>query len=289
MRLENRVLVSGMTILIGVMLLLVAGCGDDETNTPTTITGSMADHEFLAVKTQMDDFVDSTIAFFENGINTFQGISDGEDIIPPQYAVNPEQQDSWDTSYTNGWHVIQIAYTEKDQFEDGVWQMSLADSIQYKKNGVAQESWVDHDQLVYKHHWTWDVFDTTVNHTNFEGNADFTFADLTTGLATVTGSRDFNASNKIVHLDSTVWRDFTFTADVNNVTLKNSAFTGWSNCPVGGSVSTTIEMVYTKDDGDPVTTTWNATFTFNNGTMTASVSKGNTVWGYHSDMCDVPQ
>ena len=59
MRLENRVLVSGMTILIGVMLLLVAGCGDDETNTPTTITGSMADHEFLAVKTQMDDFVDS--------------------------------------------------------------------------------------------------------------------------------------------------------------------------------------------------------------------------------------
>lgn len=283
MRLEKRVLVSGMAILIGVMLIMVAGCGDDETNTPNTITGSLNDPDFVAVKTQLDDFVDSTIAFFQNGLNTLQGISDGDIIIPPQYAVNPDLQDSVHTSYTNGWHVIEISYTQGN-----VWQMTLADSIQYKKNGVAQEDWRGHDELVYKHHWTWDVFDTNVTHTSLAGNADFTFANVNTVQATVTGSRDFTANNKVVTVDSTIWRDFTFTADVNNVTLKNS-LGGWSSCPTGGSVSTTVEMVYTKDDDDPVTTTWNATLAFSNGTLTASVTKGNTVWSYTSDLCHVPQ
>lgn len=288
MRLANRVLVPGMAILIGVMLLLVAGCGDDETNTPNTITGSMTDPDFVAVKTQLDNFVDSTVAFFKNGLNTLEGISDDDGIIPPQYAVSPEQQDSVQTSYANGWHVIQISYTERDQADQGVWQMTLADSIQYRKNGVAQEDWRGHDELVFKHHWTWDVFDTDVTHTSFAGNTDFTFDNVNTTQATVTGSRDFTANNKVVTVDSTVWRDFTFTADVNNVTLKKS-LSGWSSCPTGGSVSTTVEMVYTKDDGDPITTTWNATFTFNNGSLSASITKGSTVWSYTSDLCNVPQ
>lgn len=288
MRLENRFLVSGMAILIGIMLLLVAGCGDDETNTPTTITGSSADPEFVAVKVQLDDFVDSTVAFFEHGLNTINGIADGDIIIPPQYAVNPEQQDTLYTSYTNGWHVIQIAFTMRDQQQEALWQTTLADSIQYRKNGVAQEDWRGHDELCYKHHWSWGVFDTTVSHSGFAGNTDFTFSNLTTAQATITGSRDFEANNKVVTVDSTVWRDFTFTADLNNVTLKNP-MSGWSSCPTGGSVSATVEMVYTKDDGDPVTTTWNATFAFSNGHLTASVSKGNTVWSYNTDLCVVPQ
>lgn len=289
MRLENRVLVSGMAILIAVMLLMVAGCGDDDTNTPTTITGSLSDPDFVAVKAQLDDFVDSTIAFFENGLNTLEGISDGDIIIPPQYAVSPEQEDSIHTSYTNGWHVIEISYTEKDQNQEGIWQMTLTDSIQYKKNGVAQEDWRGHDELVYKHHWTWDVFDTNVTHTSLAGNADFTFANVNTLQATVTGSRDLTVHDKVVTVESTIWRDFTFTADINNVTLKKSDNTGWSNCPAGGSVSATVEMVYTKDDDDPVTSTWNATFTFSNGNLSASITKGNTVWSYTSDLCYVPE
>ena len=287
MRLENRVLVSGMTVLISIMLLVVAGCGDD-TSTPTTITGSLTNPEFVVVKAQFDNFVDSTVAFFDNGLNTINGISDGN-IIIPQYAVTPDQQDSWDTSYTNGWHVIQIARTERDQNQVGVWWVTLADSIQYRKNGVAQETSTGRDQLVYKHHWAYGVFDTTVSHTGFAGNADYTFSNLNTALATITGSRDFVANNKVVTADSTIWRDFTFTADINNVTLRYSTNTGWCNCPVGGSVSMTMEMVYTKEDGDPVTTTWNATFTFSNGNLTASITQGNTVWSYTSDLCVVSQ
>ena len=287
MRLENRVLVSGMTVLIGVMLLVVAGCGDD-TSTPTTITGSLTNPEFVVVNAQLDDFVDSTIAFFENGLNTINGIAD-DGVVIPQYAVSPEQQDSSVTSYSNGWHVIQMTRTERDQDQNGVWWTSLADSIQYRKNGVAQESYEGRDQLLYRHHWAYDVFDTTVSHTGFLGNANYTFSNLLTSQATITGSRDFTANNKVVTVDSTIWRNLTFTADINNVTLRYFANTGWCNCPTSGSISTTVEMVYNKDDGDPVTTTWHATFAFSNGTMTASVTCGNTVWSYTSNQCSVPQ
>ena len=288
MRLENRFLVSGMAILIGIMLLVVAGCGDDETD--TTITGSLTDPDFVAVKAQLDEFVDSTIAFFGNGLNTIDGISDGDGVIPPQYAVNPEQQDSWDTTFTDdGWYQINIAYTHKDGQQQPVWQTSLHDSIQYRLNdAVLMSDFNTRDQLIFKHHWNFDVFDTTVTYASFAGAVDLTFDDLNSALCTVTGSRDFTAHSKVITVYSTVWRDFTITTDINSVTLKKSAYTGWSNCPVGGSVSTTVEMVYTKDDADPVTTIWNATFAFSNGTLTASITKGNTVWSYTSDLCNVP-
>ncbi len=289
MRLENQVLAKGMAILFSVMLLMVAGCGDDETTNNNTITGSSTDPEYVAVRTQLDEFVDSTVTFFENGLNTIQGISDGDIIIPPQYAVVPEQQDSWDTSYVDGWHIIQIAYTHRNQSDEGVWQMSLTDSIQYSLNGVPQESWQNRDQLVFKHHWTYDVFDTTVTHSSIVGATDFTFSNLNSSFGTITGSRDITIHNKTVTNDSTVWRDFTFAADVNNVTVKNSTYTGWTNCPSSGSISVTVEMVYKKDTDDPVTTTWHATFTFSNGSLTASISKGNTVWSYTKNLCVVPQ
>jgi hypothetical protein len=286
MRLGNRVLVTGMTLLIGAVLLIGAGCGDDDADTPTTITGSLTNPEFVAVKAQLDNFVDSTVTFFKNGLNTVKGIAPG-DIVIPQYAVSPEQEDDWDTLYTNGWHVINIDYTHKEN-DAAVWQTTLSDSIQYKANGVAQEDWTGRDQLDFRHHWTYDVAADEVSHTSYAGYAYFTFANLNTTTTTLTGGRDFTAHNLVVTADSTVVRDFTFTSDINNVALK-MANDAWSNCPTSNTITATVEMVYTKDDADPVTTTWDATFSFNNGSMSASISKGNTVWSYTTDLCDSPQ
>lgn len=282
MRLGNRVLVTGMTLLIGAALLIGAGCGGDDADTPNTITGSLTNPEFVAVRAQLDNFVDSTVTFFKNGLNTVKGIAPG-DIVIPQYAVIPELEDWWDTTYTNGWHVIRIDYTQPNS-----WQTTLSDSIQYKVNGVAQEDWRNRDQLEFRHHWTYDVFDTLVSHTSYAGYTYFTFADLNGSTTTLTGGRDFTAHNLVVTADSTVVRDFTFTAEINNVTLK-WANDAWSNCPTSNTITATVEMVYTKDDGDPVTTTWDATFSFNNGSMSASISKGRTVWSYTTDLCDSPQ
>ncbi|MCK4462562.1 MAG: hypothetical protein KAW46_12205, partial [candidate division Zixibacteria bacterium] len=156
MRLEKRVLVSGLAILFGIMVMLVVGCGGDETTTPTTITGSLNDPEFVALKGQIDGFVDSTVSFFKNGLNTINGIPDGDGVIPPQYAVIPEDQDSWDTSFTDdGWYQINIVYTHKDAQDAPVWRTSLHDSIQYRLNdAVLMSDFNTRDQLVYKHHWS---------------------------------------------------------------------------------------------------------------------------------------
>ena len=291
MRLGKHVLVSGLAILFGIMVMLVVGCGDDESTTPTTITGSLNDPEFVALKGQIDDFVDSTVSFFKNGLNTINGISEDGHILPPQYAVVPEEQDTCYTTFTaDGWYQINIVYTQKDAQGDPVWQTSLHDSIQYRLNdAVLMSNFNTRDELIYKHHWTFDVEDTMVTYASFAGVVDLTFDDLNTTLSTLTGTRDFSAHTQTVTNDSTVWRDFTFAADVNNITLRWSTYTGWSQCPTTGSVSATIEMVYQKDDDDPVTTTWNVTMTFFNGTMSASVTRGNTVWSYTSDVCVVPQ
>ncbi len=291
MRLEKRVLVSGLAILFGIMVMLVAGCGDDESTTPTTITGSLNDPEFVVLKGQIDEFVDSTVSFFKNGLNTVNGISEGGNVLPPQYAVVPEQQDTCNTTFTaDGWYQINIVYTHKDAQGDPVWQTSLHDSIQYRlDDAVLMSNFNTRDELIYRHHWTFDVEDTMVTYASFAGAVDLTFDDLNTTLSTLTGTRDFSVHAKTVTNDSTVWRDFTFAADVNNVTLRCSDYTGWSECPTTGSVSATVEMIYQKDDDDPVTTTWNVTMTFFNGTMSASVTRGNTVWSYSSDVCVVPQ
>ncbi len=289
MRLGKHVLVSGLAILFGIMVMLVAGCGDDESTTPTTITGSLNDPEFVALKGQIDDFVDSTVSFFKNGLNTVNGISESGDIIP-QYAVVPGQQNTWDTTFTaDGWYQINIAYTHRDAQGYPVWQTSLHDSIQYRLNdAVLMSDFHTRDELIHKHHWTFDVEDTMVTYASFAGAVDLTFDGLNSTLCTLTGTRDFSAHTQTVTNDSTVWRDFTFAADVNNITLKYSTNSGWSQCPTTGSVSATVEMVYQKDDDDPVTTTWNVTMTFINGTMSASVTRGNTVWSYSSDVCVVP-
>ncbi|MEA3297654.1 MAG: hypothetical protein U9R56_07305, partial [candidate division Zixibacteria bacterium] len=106
MRSNKRILVSGLTAVFCIAILFLAGCSsDNSTSTPTTVNGSMTDPEFVVVQSQINTFVDSTISFFKNGINTFNGISEDGTILPPQYVVSPGNPDPdvFDTSYAEGW------------------------------------------------------------------------------------------------------------------------------------------------------------------------------------------
>jgi len=289
MRLQKRVLVSGLAALLGVMVILMVGCSDDDGTTgPTTVNGQMDDPMFVAVKGQLDQFVDSTVSFLKSGLNTMDGVSDGNTILPPQYAVIPEEQNHWDTSFTgDGWYQISIGFSHDVA---PVWYASLNDSIQYRLNGeVLMSDFRTRDELQYIHHWTFGVEDTNESYVSFEGDADFTFADLKTSPATITGTRDLDVHVQQVTADSTVTFDFTFAADVDDIRLQKTENTGWSQCPVAGAVSAEITMVYQKDDSEPITTVWNATLTFDHGDLAATVTLGNTVWRYSGPVCVLPQ
>lgn len=279
MRLQKRILVLGLTVAVGVVALILTGCGSDDKSTSSTNYGSLTDPEFVVVQSQVDMFVDSTVNFLRNGLNIVYGISDENGtILPAQYAPGPEDNDVFDTSYANGWHRVFIA----NQYEG--YGTTVLDSIQYIKNGAYQESWANRDQLVYKHYWTWISEVDTIR-----GNAHYTFGGLNTAQATVTGTNRVEYRLQVVTGDSTVTRTFTIEATMSGFTLAKTMSIGWDHCPLTGSVSVTLTMTYQKDGADPVESTWTGNLAFDDGSLSAAFRLGNTVWQYQDQVCINPQ
>lgn len=287
MRSNKRILVSGLMAIGCIAVLLLAGCSsDNSTSTSITTDGSLTDPEFVVVQDQINTFVDSTISFFQNGVNTFNGISEDGTILPPQYAVSPGNPDAFDTSYADGWHRIRICMTN----EELGYETTLLDSVQYRRNNQARENWEDRDQLVFKHRWTYGDLDTTVSYNCIDGNSNYTFSDLDTDEATITGNNNMHQYSYQVMADSTICRDMTIDANLHNFYIRHSSATGWCNCPTEGSMSgATFRMIYQKDSNVPDTTNWTFNLSFNNGTMTANVRMNNIVWNYTHQACLISQ
>ncbi len=283
MRLNLRILVSILAALACIIFAL-AGCSDDDTGTSSINYGSLEDPEFVVVQDQINMFIDSTVNFFGQGLGTLQGISSGDGtIIPVQYAVSPDGDDFVEVTYDNGWHVIYITQHE------GTYATTLRDSVQYLRNGLAQQSVSGLDQLRFKHYWDFDVVDTNVTHSVLVGHNDYTFANLNTALATINGSNALEVYSKSVFVDSTIRYNFDIEASLDDFTVRQSPFSGWSNCPVAGAINATFEATYRRDAETPVTTTWEAELTFDNGQMLALVTSGDITWRYECDVCNVPQ
>jgi len=271
--------------VLGLLALacLIVGCGDD-TTTNNPPTGSLSDPEFQAVQEQIDAFVDSTVQFFGDGLSTLRGISSGEgDILPAQYIVDPTETDVFEVAYADGWHTINIS-KHFDQYAT-----SLFDSVRYIKNSVPQQSPSGADQLLFKHHWDYDVVDTSITHAVIVGNSDFTFANLNVAVAEIDGTNDLSVYSKVVYADSTVRRWFTFDSELTEFEVAYSPFSGWGQCPDAGSISADVQMIYQKDSDAPDTTSWTFTGTFNEGQMTAKCTKDGLNWNYTSQICNVPQ
>ncbi|MFQ5453035.1 MAG: hypothetical protein ACE5D6_02465, partial [Candidatus Zixiibacteriota bacterium] len=228
-------------------------------------------------------YVDSTIQFFLNGLGNLSALADGQDIFDPiHYGPFQPNNDSVNTSYLNGWHVIYIA---RDR---STYSTTLLDFVRFFSNGQIQQSSNNVDSLYYKHEWSYSALDTTVSHSNYDGAVDFAIIGLQTTQATFAGSNDLTINTKFASVDSTVWRDFTISADLSNFVVKKTG-SGWAQgCPSSGTISATVTMTYTKDTGTPVTTTWTFDLSFTNGTMTATAQLGNTTWDYTNNFCTAP-
>lgn len=280
MRFRVTSLVLGLFALV---IFAMAGCGDDETSTSSNL-GSLNDPEFQAVQDQVESFVDSTLEFLGNGMNTLQGISTGDGtIIPVQYIVDPNGDDVINVSYEQGWHVIYIAK------HFSTYATSLRDSVQFIKDGLAQQSPTGCDSLVFVHRWDYDVVDTMASHNVLNGHSDYRFAGLDAGQAVINGENDLTVHNKVVYNDSTVWRDLTINSQVTNLTVNYSAYSGWGQCPVSGSVTTNVDMVHQNGTGAPVTSEWTFTGNFTNGVMAVTATCNGVTWKYSKQVCYIPQ
>lgn len=280
MRFQRILLVLGLAVLFGVGIMVVGCSNDDEA--PAYIVGPMDDPEFMVVQDQIEIFVDSTVQALENGLNSIINVtSEYDDQIDPIYygPVKPDS-DYVNAVYANGWHVAEVSRVRAG------YTFTLRDSIQFYNGNAIQQGPNNIDSLAYRHRWSYMNHDTTASHTDLEAANSFTFQNLNSGMAQTSGMHQLMIQNKFVSADSTVWREYTFEANLQNVSI-NETGSGWvQGCPNSGYINASLTSSYQKDQNDPVTATWNVSITFTDGIMTASVYQANKVWSYSASVCN---
>lgn len=278
-----------LMLLLGTVVVLAAsltfyGCSKDDS--PTGQVGNLNNPEFLAVHEQVSDFVDSTLAWFNDGLGSMNRLAADTVVDPILYGPTDPNAitDSASVIYTDdGWHVVYF------EFHADAYSSILVDSIQFRKAGVYQQGVADLETLLYKHNWGYNSSDTTVTHTDYTGNVDYLFDNLDEQQCTVTGTTSWDAHSKFVSADSTVWRDFEIDVTYTGGRIDKTG-SGWAQgCPESGTFSVDVEMTYQKDAGTPVVTVWNVTVTFNSGIAAVVATQGETTWSYSSRECWPPE
>ncbi len=282
MRSQKIMLLLGLTVLVGASLLLF-GCSDDES--PTKYTGDLNDPEFLQVYGQLNDFIDSTLISFNNGLGSMSTLSDDDYVDPVHYGpVDPNAEtDSSSVIYSQeGWHIVYVSYHTDN------YNTVVTDSIQFLKDGVSQQSAADLETVLYKHYWMYNVVDQNVSHNVYEGNADFTFSNLDTEIANVNGTNNLEVVSTFISNDSTVEINFNFEADFSNIKIAQTG-SGWAQgCPQSGHAEFALQVVYQKDDEAPDTTNWTGVISFAHGVASYSIGNGTDSWGYSQNECTAP-
>ncbi len=282
MRFARAVLLLGLTVTLGTGLAFL-GCSDDS---PTDSNrGNSNDPNFLAVQEQLTVVVDSTLQWFEDGVGSMLTLATDTTVDPIINSPTDPQAvtDSSSAVYTeDGWHVIYVSYHTDD------YSTLVADSIQFVKGGEYQKSPTDLETLIYKRVVDFSAVDTTSIYESFTNRAEFTFDDLNTLEATINGTNTRNVTIKDVSGDETTWRTFSVETTISDIEIVRTGSRWDQTCPVSGTFEATVDMTYQENDGDPVTTDWGLSLTFNNGRATSIVTSNGLVWTYSNQECFVP-
>ena len=264
-------------VLLACMSLMVVGCGSDDA--PTSSVGSLTDPSFVAVQGQIETLVDSTIAFAFAGMNAANSISSDGNVDPVLYGPSFVDSNSVVVSYAGGWHVVNGVVS------NSVYSFNILDSVQFYNNDDISQQGIGADSIWYRHHWSFSVENTQANYTEFDGAAGFDYRGLDGDVAVIDGYNELNVDNQFVSQDSSVFRHFEFSTTVNDLNV-NKTGVGWAQaCPNSGSLSASVTMQYSKDNSDPVTTEWNVSMVFSDGTAAVTVSSGTTAWTYSTEVC----
>ncbi len=282
MRSQSLFFLLGLVVLSLCAVAFIA-CSDDDSPTTSNNDGSLTDPEFVAVQEQLNNVVATTIDVFGDGLGNINGIPDDANMEEVLYGPgDPSDVMTAEYNETTGWHTITISRSRSTYTE------TISDNVQFRDaSGNAQESATGATQLTYQHTWGRTMNDQTVTHSDYTGQTDLTFTGLNTQQAAIAGSFNWTNNSRYVSADSTVTREITVQATLSNFTV-NKGSGGWTtnSCPSDGSMANVaITMTYTKDSNDPVTTNWTADVTFDEGLMTADVTRGSVEWDYNSQVC----
>jgi hypothetical protein len=274
MRSGKTIFVLSLT-LIACLALIIAGCSDDAK--PTISAPTEQDLNYTAVSDETNEVLDSAISSFATSLEVFTMQTPSDTSISVVYSpINPDS-----IAAENNWHIVYAS-----ELATG-YSWNLIDSIQFRKNGIAQESALNADQMTLHHNFSLEYGDTTSFFRNREGYANLEFTNLDTDVATVNGTREVSIQTRAEVNGETWRRDFNIELSFANVTVPRADDNWLRGCPNSGTVTGTVTLVSSRGANDPTESKWDFEVTFDNGIIDATVTSGTYTKSYTTTLCDM--
>ena len=273
MRSGKTIFVLSLTVIAS-LALIIGGCSDDK---PTQYQPTEQDLNYAAVSEETNEVLDSAVSSFASALELFAMQTPSDTAISVVYSpINPDSVNA-----ENNWYVVFAS-----ELATG-YSRSLIDSIQFRKNNIAQESALDADQMSLRHHFGLEYGDTTGIFRNREGYANFEFTNLNTNSATINGVREIGIQTRAEVNDVPWRRDFSIELNFANVTVPRSGDNWLRGCPDGGTVTGTVSLVSVRGTADPVESVWAFEIVFDSGTAEVTVTSGTYSRSYTTTLCDM--
>ncbi len=273
---------TGLTL---VALLAFAGCSDDKSTGSDGNGGISITDDQSAMQSELNATSDSLIVFLADAFESRASLGVGGDIDPVFYTPIDNDSDVVASTYdtTSGWHQVVVTRIAT------AYNQSRIDSIQFRnEGGDYQRQGGSAHAMTYRHHFNRQAVDTTTEYYNRSGVWGYDLSGLQTNQATIDGTTEITTSVKYLdNTDTTVWRTYTISATVSNLTVERVSG-GWNSiCPSSGTVSGTMTTTYKRADGETISRTWTITAEFTDGTAAISVSLGSKDWQTDRSVCTI--
>ncbi len=245
---------------------IAVGCGGDD-NVTSGETPFNQTTAYQLVTDQVNGVVDELLDAATTGFDNTGGVTP-----PPVFAEAPDS-----TIVGDGWTVYW-----RSNLAAGVSTM-IIDSIQFRANGVVQETANGADEIVVRHISQQTSTDTTQTFENHNLNVLFTISNLDQTTATGTGTVALTMNAKTVGT-TTIREDYSVTGTLTGFQASKSG-QNWVSCPNVGSASVTVEAEIQSGSQTAAQSDWTVVGTFTNGSMSATVTSGTNQASYTQVFC----
>jgi len=268
MRSRNVMLVSLVTAIFAG--LLAGGCSKSTTPTPTNpITNSEYDYMVSQVSQTADSLVDLS------GLGLSMTIVANADILN-DIAFGPMPIDS--SSVVNLWHIFLLTNSASGVSDQWI------DSVQFLKDGVAQENSSGANQMSYVRNWTQTGLDTTVSYTNLTSRTAFNAVATDQVNAVINGQFILDRTDVTKSDGQTTTRELSLAGAITNYTVERYA--NWHNgCPSEGMLTIEATLTVTPPVGDPVVSTWMFNVRIENGRAHITTTESGVSFAASAQLC----
>jgi len=284
-----------LTLFVAAGLALIAGCSssnpaDDEFGDTNAVEFQLVQ---AFVGETSTDGVDRTLEVSFELFDSIPGVSPSPKSFNQRAASDEDVfvVDSFNYSYTNGWHIFAFWVWAADTVAGDTVDVSGLDSLQARDNGTPmQVPDSTMDELYIRCHW-----DVALRNSNVAGSADNSINIINidwndVNPANINGAVTENLSGTVS--DSQIVVDFSFSNSLIADDIVFNLATG--DCPTAGTLDlnsaidiSAVRTIGASEDTVNINGNWEITAAFSGNDVTVTYYDGTTYW-QTTETCSSP-